>query len=472
MENEIPDGDLDPDEDGLTLLEEFKLGTDPLKADTDNDKLSDYDEINVYHTLPLNPDTDGDTVLDGDEIAIGLDPNDPETFGYPDKNYVYTVKVDSNSDKLKKISKNDYVFDFEVKGNGNILSDLYVRKSNLVQSIDTDYVIGDIPEIIYEGGDIDSITLNFEINENNIFENPVAPELSGVNGFAVFMYDAEEGMLVPVDTVYDEENNKISATVDKPGSYAVVDLYTWAEYISDMLEMFEEGEPEEADIEAEGSNETMIQEEEFDVIAESDETVAEATEYDETIAEAEGDDDLSEEKTLFMVPQILKTAPAPSKIDSSTPLDFVIIYHSYCSETSHVWGKKDVNCPKYQRSLYTIAQFAGTVAHEFGHVMGLKDLYATAYCNHDYTIIDNAEVYKNGGTFAMPNAGSMMGRNGHGTDNDIEMVIFAFSENTWQYYVPWETSQSASEAIRCPASYSLEGSSTTFTWDEGSHSFV
>lgn len=72
----------------------------------------------------------------------------------------------------------------------------------------------------------------------------------------------------------------------------------------------------------------------------------------------------------------------------------------------------------------------------------------------------------------MPNAGSMMGRNGHGTDNDIEMVIFAFSENTWQYYVPWETSQSASEAIRCPASYSLEGSSTTFTWDEGSHSFV
>lgn len=48
--------------------------TDPLKADTDDDELSDYDEIFVHGTNPRNPDTDGDGLLDGFEVRFGLDP--------------------------------------------------------------------------------------------------------------------------------------------------------------------------------------------------------------------------------------------------------------------------------------------------------------------------------------------------------------------------------------------------------------
>ncbi len=44
------------------------------KIDSDNDGLSDYDEINKYGTDPNNPDTDGDGLSDGQEIKLGKNP--------------------------------------------------------------------------------------------------------------------------------------------------------------------------------------------------------------------------------------------------------------------------------------------------------------------------------------------------------------------------------------------------------------
>jgi len=43
----------DHDADGLTNLEEYQLGTDPLNTDTDGDGLSDKDERDYYHSDPL-----------------------------------------------------------------------------------------------------------------------------------------------------------------------------------------------------------------------------------------------------------------------------------------------------------------------------------------------------------------------------------------------------------------------------------
>jgi len=42
--------------------------------DTDNDGLTDWDEINVYKTSPYLVDTDGDGVSDFDEVRQGTDP--------------------------------------------------------------------------------------------------------------------------------------------------------------------------------------------------------------------------------------------------------------------------------------------------------------------------------------------------------------------------------------------------------------
>lgn len=70
----------DPDEDGLANKEEFAGGTDPTKADTDEDGLPDGVEDNSgtwvdstkTGTDPLDSDTDDDELLDGVETNTGV----------------------------------------------------------------------------------------------------------------------------------------------------------------------------------------------------------------------------------------------------------------------------------------------------------------------------------------------------------------------------------------------------------------
>ena len=45
-----------------------------VDLDSDQDGLSDADEINIYGTNPLKSDTDGDGYLDGDEVKNGYNP--------------------------------------------------------------------------------------------------------------------------------------------------------------------------------------------------------------------------------------------------------------------------------------------------------------------------------------------------------------------------------------------------------------
>ena len=67
----------DSDQDGLSDGDEVNLhGTQPLVGDTDNDGISDGDEING--DMPSNPtlrDSDGDGIDDSTELEYGLDPS-------------------------------------------------------------------------------------------------------------------------------------------------------------------------------------------------------------------------------------------------------------------------------------------------------------------------------------------------------------------------------------------------------------
>ena len=69
---------LDTDGDGLTDYDEINIyHTNPKSIDTDNDGLTDYEEVKIYHTDPNNPDTDGDGYKDGQEVKNGYNPNGP-----------------------------------------------------------------------------------------------------------------------------------------------------------------------------------------------------------------------------------------------------------------------------------------------------------------------------------------------------------------------------------------------------------
>ncbi len=80
-----PEVILDDDSDGLSNAEETGLGSDPRLADTDDDGLSDKDEVRIHRTSPVNPDTDNDGLYDKVEIFThqtnALDPDtDNDTY--------------------------------------------------------------------------------------------------------------------------------------------------------------------------------------------------------------------------------------------------------------------------------------------------------------------------------------------------------------------------------------------------------
>ncbi|MGC6467863.1 MAG: LamG-like jellyroll fold domain-containing protein [Akkermansiaceae bacterium] len=71
-----PDDD-DTDSDGITDgMEVNTTLTDPLDNDSDGDSLTDGDEVNNHGTDPLDVDSDSDFISDGAEIENGTDPND------------------------------------------------------------------------------------------------------------------------------------------------------------------------------------------------------------------------------------------------------------------------------------------------------------------------------------------------------------------------------------------------------------
>jgi len=65
----------DDDQDGLTNPWEVRYGTDHKKSDTDNDGLTDYEEVMIYFSNPKVADTDGDGNADGIEVKNGFNPN-------------------------------------------------------------------------------------------------------------------------------------------------------------------------------------------------------------------------------------------------------------------------------------------------------------------------------------------------------------------------------------------------------------
>jgi hypothetical protein len=66
----------DTDQDGLDDLQEISVyATSPLDPDCDDDRLLDAEEVEKYFTNPYNPDSDFDGFSDFDEISANTDPN-------------------------------------------------------------------------------------------------------------------------------------------------------------------------------------------------------------------------------------------------------------------------------------------------------------------------------------------------------------------------------------------------------------
>ncbi|MCM1316440.1 MAG: hypothetical protein NC244_13840, partial [Alistipes senegalensis] len=230
----ILDADADSDEDGLSNIYEIETGTDPLLKDTDNDSISDYDEIYVYGTDPLNPDSDNDGLEDGDELPIGLNPTNPETFGVPDAEYQIEQTISSDSNILKTINtdENAYELSIDIKTNGYAEKEVRVSESGYSCAIENDAMIGLSADIsISDTCNPEKIVLKYNIKDSyidntlNIYSS--LDEFQGIKRLNIFKFDENKNMLLPVETEFDVENGLLYAEVDELGTYCIMDMEIW-----------------------------------------------------------------------------------------------------------------------------------------------------------------------------------------------------------------------------------------------------
>jgi hypothetical protein len=125
-----------------------------LDKDSDQDGVSDYDELFTYHTDPFNPDTDGDGFLDGDEVAHGFDPlnpNDHKTIAYRDPRTVSPLRTDVYTvDSVSSLPGPGGQLNIKLTGHGlaNSYVDLFIYSQPLVVEVKTDsqgrweYILG------------------------------------------------------------------------------------------------------------------------------------------------------------------------------------------------------------------------------------------------------------------------------------------------------------------------------------------
>ncbi len=98
---------LDTDQDGLSNYDEVNVyHTDPNNPDTDADGLPDGIEVLTYGSNPLVADTSGDGYTDGQKAALGTDPT----------NYCPIMRADVNMDHVVNI------LDFSTAGSSYRLS--------------------------------------------------------------------------------------------------------------------------------------------------------------------------------------------------------------------------------------------------------------------------------------------------------------------------------------------------------------
>lgn len=206
--NGIDDGDEDSDGDGITNIEEIKLGTDPSLEDTDGDGLSDKEEIEKYKTDPLNADTDGDGVSDGKEVELGTDPLTAQS----------TFEMNVTSDDIPENGAEPSL-DIELPGK-------QAESVGITRVIDDNLLPNDIPGAMsgayaYEvDGTFDSATVSFKFNNTASSGNEGSEP-------TIYSFDEETQELEPLDTVIN--GNVASTTVKEFSTYILIDRKIYEE---------------------------------------------------------------------------------------------------------------------------------------------------------------------------------------------------------------------------------------------------
>ncbi|MSQ03782.1 MAG: hypothetical protein EXR71_18165 [Myxococcales bacterium] len=118
---------IDQDGDGALDLDEDALGTDATDADSDDDGVSDGEEIGTHATDPLDCDSDEDTLSDGLELGVGTEMPDTDiTVGC----FVADANPDSTTDPTLDDTDGGTLLDQLEDRNGNGDYDMWETDPN------------------------------------------------------------------------------------------------------------------------------------------------------------------------------------------------------------------------------------------------------------------------------------------------------------------------------------------------------
>ncbi|EWM54116.1 dockerin type I domain-containing protein [Ruminococcus flavefaciens] len=217
-ENGITDDTEDPDEDGLCNLKEVKLGTYTYMSDSDNDGISDGDEVLKYNTDPLRYDTDEDGLNDLADINMGFDPNkaDTDSNGVPDSEEIIQQEITLSLEEPEIEGLLSVNIDTET--NGDINSNTFLLNVYDIDSLASSApgLIG-VPVDIYFGSDFENAKVTFRYDEAALGD-------TDENDLGIIWHDTENDQLVLLDnTVVDTKNNTVTYDTTHFSTYAVVD---------------------------------------------------------------------------------------------------------------------------------------------------------------------------------------------------------------------------------------------------------
>ncbi len=226
----VADGDVDMDGDGLTNKEEITYGSDPNLKDTDNDDIDDYTEVNEYKTKPADEDTDADKLPDGDEIVLGCNPlvADTDGNGIIDGEEYFEQTI--NADIYNEIINNDNLANIKeltVSAQGNANKNISVSEcNNFLKGAERAY-LG--KAVTFDNVNVKSGKIAFEL-DNGYNVNDYVVSGNKTNGLLICYSDGEN--TTPLDTDYDETTRTLSSDITSAGTYFVLDVIKWLQSYS------------------------------------------------------------------------------------------------------------------------------------------------------------------------------------------------------------------------------------------------
>ncbi len=211
----VTDADDDADGDKLTNKEELSLDTSPLLADSDEDEISDYEEINKYNTDPNDDDSDDDNITDGEEIKLGLKPDSDKSNGITyDYERTFNNKIPASSELLSYINveESPYEVSIDIKSAGNVDKALSAHIGDFSNTSEDERVIGRSVSFSYdEKLSVDSAKIYFKPYDVN----------ESIENYLLFQFFPETNYLLPVETKYTKDSAYVETS--ELGTFCLVD---------------------------------------------------------------------------------------------------------------------------------------------------------------------------------------------------------------------------------------------------------